>query len=49
MKVRHLQTRFVLAGCLLVAATVGSSIWSIMTFARLNAVVDLRCAKAKRQ
>jgi NtrC-family two-component system sensor histidine kinase KinB len=40
MRVRHLQTRFILAGCLLVAAAVGSSLWSAWTFARLNAVVD---------
>ena len=37
---RRLQARFVLAGILLVAATVGSSIWSALTFIRLNAVVD---------
>ncbi|VTS01831.1 multi-sensor signal transduction histidine kinase : Histidine kinase OS=Isosphaera pallida (strain ATCC 43644 / DSM 9630 / IS1B) GN=Isop_2815 PE=4 SV=1: HAMP: HisKA: HATPase_c [Gemmata massiliana] len=36
----RLQTRFVLAGALLVAATVGSSAWSAITFIRLNAVVD---------
>jgi two-component system, NtrC family, sensor histidine kinase KinB len=40
MRVRHLQTRFVLAGCLLIAATVGSSLWSLLTFARLNTVVN---------
>jgi NtrC-family two-component system sensor histidine kinase KinB len=33
----HLQTRFILAGCLLVATTVGTSAWSAFTFARLSA------------
>ena len=38
---RHrLQTRFILAGGLLVAATVGSSVWSAFTFIRLNRAVD---------
>lgn len=37
---KRLQARFVLAGCLLVAATVGSSVWSALTFVRLNAAVD---------
>ena len=41
MRIRHLQSRFVLAGSLLVAATIGSSLWSALTFVRLNAVVDL--------
>jgi len=36
----RLQTRFLLCGCLLVAATVGSSIWSAWTFLRLNQAVD---------
>jgi NtrC-family two-component system sensor histidine kinase KinB len=36
----RLQARFVLAGCLLVAATVGGSVWSALTFVRLNAAVD---------
>ena len=40
MRTRHLQTRFVLAGCLLVLTTVASSLWSALTFARLTAVVD---------
>lgn len=39
MKGPRLQARFILAGCLLVAATVGSSAWSTITFIRLNAVV----------
>jgi NtrC-family two-component system sensor histidine kinase KinB len=40
MKVRRLQTRFLLAGCLLIAATVLSGLGSALTFARLSAVVD---------
>jgi len=39
MGILHLQTRFILAGCLLVMTTVGSSLWSAWTFARLSAVV----------
>ncbi len=37
MPPRHLYTRFLLAGCLLVALTVGSGLWSAVTFARLSA------------
>jgi NtrC-family two-component system sensor histidine kinase KinB len=37
MPLRHLQTRFILAGCLLVATTVGIGLWSALTFARLSA------------
>src|SRR5262249_26518388 len=40
MRTRRLQTRFILAGGLLVLTTVGSSLWSGWTFARLSAVVD---------
>src|SRR5262249_28417216 len=40
MRTRRLQTRFILAGALLVLTTVGSSLWSAWTFARLSAVVD---------
>lgn len=40
MRGRRLQARFIFAGCLLVAATVGSSVWSAFTFVRLNTVVD---------
>lgn len=39
MKGPRLQTRFILAGGLLVAATVGSSAWSAVTFIRLNTAV----------
>jgi two-component system, NtrC family, sensor histidine kinase KinB len=39
MRMRRLQTRFILAGCLLVMTTIGSSLWSGLTFARLSAVV----------
>jgi NtrC-family two-component system sensor histidine kinase KinB len=37
MPLRHLHTRFILAGCLLVATTVGVGLWSAVTFARLSA------------
>jgi NtrC-family two-component system sensor histidine kinase KinB len=40
MHVRHLQTRFLLAGTLLVLAVVISGVWSVFTLARLSAVVD---------
>ena len=40
MKGKRLQARFIFAGCLLVAATVGSSLWSALTFVRLNTSVD---------
>ena len=39
MKIRRLQTRFLLAGCLLVATTVACGIWSAVMFARLSTVV----------
>ncbi len=38
MKIRHLQTRFILAGGLLVTMTIVSGLWSAWTFARLSAV-----------
>lgn len=38
MKIRHLQTRFILAGALLVIMTIVSGIWSAWTFAHLTAV-----------
>lgn len=38
MKIRHLRTRFILAGVLLVMTTILSSLWSAWTFARLTAV-----------
>jgi NtrC-family two-component system sensor histidine kinase KinB len=37
MPIRHLQTRFILVGCLLVATTVGTGLWGALTFARLGA------------
>src|SRR5258708_4965130 len=40
MRIRRLQTRFLLAGGLLVLATVVGGAWSAWTFARLGAVVD---------
>jgi NtrC-family two-component system sensor histidine kinase KinB len=39
MKFRRLETRFLFASCLLVAATVACGIWSALTFARLSHVV----------
>src|SRR6266511_1642787 len=39
MKVRRLQTRFILAGCLFVMTTIVCGIWSAWTFARLTTVV----------
>ena len=39
MRVRRLQTRFLLAGCLLVMTTVACGIWSAVMFARLSTVV----------
>ena len=39
MNFRRLQTRFLLAGCLLVATTAACGFWSAWTFARLSAVV----------
>jgi NtrC-family two-component system sensor histidine kinase KinB len=38
MRVRHLQTKFIAAGVLLVMATIVSGIWSAWTFARLSTV-----------
>lgn len=40
MRVRHLQTRFILAGCLLAMITVGCGLWSAWALARLSRVVD---------
>ncbi len=39
MKLRRLQTRFLLAGCLLVMTTVACGIWSAVMFTRLSTVV----------
>ncbi|XZE21027.1 ATP-binding protein [Pirellulaceae bacterium SH449] len=40
MIAQNLQTRFLLAGSLLVAATIGSSLWSGLAFRRMNLVVN---------
>jgi NtrC-family two-component system sensor histidine kinase KinB len=40
MRFRHLQTRFLLAGVLLVLAAVIGGVWSAVTLAGLSAVVD---------
>src|SRR5438132_8762001 len=39
MRLRSLQTRFLLAGCLLVTTTVAAGVWSVITFARLSTAV----------
>ena len=39
MRMNRLQTRFILAGVLLVLITVASSLWSAWTFSRLSSVV----------
>jgi NtrC-family two-component system sensor histidine kinase KinB len=39
MKFRSLQTRFLVAGCLLVIITITGGIWSVVMFARLSAAV----------
>jgi NtrC-family two-component system sensor histidine kinase KinB len=40
MHTRRLSTRFILAGCLLVATTVATSLWAALTFARLSEAAD---------
>jgi PAS domain S-box-containing protein len=40
MKVRSLQTRFILSGVLLLAVLAACIVWSVITFARLGAAVD---------
>jgi NtrC-family two-component system sensor histidine kinase KinB len=40
MRIRSLQTRFILAGCLVAMITVASGAWSAWTFVRLSRVVD---------
>jgi NtrC-family two-component system sensor histidine kinase KinB len=48
MRIRHLQTRFILAGSLLVMTTVGSGIWSAVTFAHLSAVAGRALQQSQR-
>ena len=48
MNIRHLQTRFILAGILLVMTTVVSGMWSAWTFARLSAVAGKTIQKSQR-
>lgn len=48
MKIRHLQTRFLLAGGLLVMTTIVSGIWSAWMFARLSAVAGRTLQASKR-
>lgn len=40
MRMKNLLTRFILAGALLVLTTVGSGVWSALTFVRLSSVVN---------
>jgi two-component system, NtrC family, sensor histidine kinase KinB len=40
MRVRYLQTRFILAGCLLAMISVSCGLWSAWTLARLIRVID---------
>jgi two-component system, NtrC family, sensor histidine kinase KinB len=47
MKIKHLQTRFILAGILLVMTTVVSGIWSAWTFAHLSEVADRTIQKSQ--
>jgi NtrC-family two-component system sensor histidine kinase KinB len=49
MRTRHLLTRFVLAGCLLVTTTVGTGVWSALTFARLSAAADDALAESREK
>src|SRR4051794_9725242 len=36
MKITSLRTRFIVAGCLLLALTVACGVWSVLTFNRLG-------------
>jgi NtrC-family two-component system sensor histidine kinase KinB len=47
MKFRSLQTRFLLAGCLLVLTTVAVGVWSVIMFARLSTVVGVRLRESQ--
>jgi NtrC-family two-component system sensor histidine kinase KinB len=49
MRTRHLLTRFILAGGLLVATTVGTGVWSALTFARLSAAADDALAESREK
>jgi hypothetical protein len=40
MRFRRLQTRVILAGGLLAAATAACGVWSALTFIHLSAVID---------
>lgn len=44
---RTLQTRFILAGCLLALATVGSSFWSLITFIQVSVSIDARARESQ--
>ena len=49
MHARHLQTRFILSGCLLVAVTLASGLWSALTFAHLSTAADSALAEAREK
>jgi NtrC-family two-component system sensor histidine kinase KinB len=49
MRFRHLQTRFVLAGFLVVAVAVAGGLWSALTFAHLSAAADRALAEAREK
>jgi NtrC-family two-component system sensor histidine kinase KinB len=49
MRTRHLLTRFVLAGCLVVATTVGTGVWSALTFASLSAATADALAESREK
>ena len=49
MRPRRLQTRFVVAGCLVAAATVASGIWSAYTFIQLSRVIGETLRASQRE
>src|SRR5580658_2589518 len=48
MRLKRLTTRFLLASCLLVAATVTSGVWSAFAFARFAESVDATLRTSQR-
>ena len=48
MNIHRLQTRFVLAGCLLISTTVACGLWSAWTFFHLGAVVDVTLQESQK-
>jgi NtrC-family two-component system sensor histidine kinase KinB len=49
MKVRSLRARFILAGCVLVTATVACGAWGVFAFARLGAAVGETLRESERR